>query len=167
VNKIENDSSGVDEKYIKNKNVKGCIVCQNKKISRITDPIIFRAEMELKTLKEHLETQYIYVDLATLSNHVKHVFYEEPPDIKPAPYPLQEREEVNTKSNLELIKESIASCMALERKFAEEGKTDAKEYFDIIAEKRRLIEMKAKIEGEMKGNEIEIKIPEWVKKIEQ
>ncbi len=165
MNKIEDEP--VDERYIKNKNVKGCIICQNKKISRIADPIIFKATMELKTLKEHLETKYIYVDLATLSNHVKHVFYEEPVEVKPAPSPLQEKAEVDSKTNLELIKESIASLMALERKLAEEGKTDSKEYFETIAEKRRLIEMKAKIEGEMKGNELKIEIPAWVQKMEQ
>lgn len=156
----------VDPARIRNKNIKGCIICQNEAISNIVDPLIINAEMDLKTLKEHLQTHDFYIDQHTISAHTKHVFVE---DIIQPPKPDTELElgEITLSSNLDIIKDTIASLIRLERKMMRDGKENTKEFFALLSEKRRLVEMKAKLEGELDAKENNVYVlPQYIEKLE-
>lgn len=153
---------------IKNKKVKGCVICQNPKIAAISDPAIFNAECDWKQLKDRLATEGYYVDVGVISNHAKHVFYDDNKEVfieKPSDTSL-ELLQVENSSNLSIIKDGLASILKAEKKLVAEGKEGTKEYLDIIIEKRRLIELKAKLEGEIDDGDKVFAIPAFVRAME-
>lgn len=153
---------------IKNKKVKGCVICQNPKISAITDIAIFNAECDWKQLKDRLSTEGFYIDIGVISNHAKHVFYDDNKEVfveKPADTSL-ELLQVENSSNLDIVKDGLASILKAEKKLVSEGKEGTKEYLDIITEKRRLIELKAKLEGEIEDGDTKYVLPKFVTLLE-
>ncbi len=160
---------GIDISLIKNKNIKGCIICQNPKIAAIVDPAIFNAECDFKTLKERLASDGFYVEIGVISNHAKHVFYDDNQEIIPAPVDISlEMVSIENLTNIDIVKEGIANLMRAEKKMLAEGKEGTKGYLEVIAEKRRLIELKAKLEGELQENDGDktIIIPSYIQKLE-
>lgn len=156
----------IDPARIRNKNIKGCIICQNEGIAEIVDSLIINAEMDLKTMREHLQTYDYYIDAGTLQNHIKHVFIE---DVVAPPHHnnATEKDEIVLASNLDIVKDTLASLIVLERKYLNEGKENTKEFFAILSEKRRMIEMKAKLEGELDSKDDGVfKLPAYISKME-
>ncbi len=71
-------------------------------------------------------------------------------------------------TNIDIVKEGIANLMRAEKKMLAEGKEGTKGYLEVIVEKRRLIELKAKLEGELQENDGDktIIIPSYIQKLE-
>lgn len=157
----------VDDTRIKNKKIKGCIICQNPEISSITDPIIFKAECDWKTLKDRLQSNGFYIDVGVISNHSKHVFYDDNKEQFGRPMDNSlEKLEVDNSTNLDIVKDGLANLLRAEKKLIIEGKEGTKEYLDIITEKRRLIELKAKLEGELEEGDTKCPMPQFIKLME-
>jgi hypothetical protein len=158
----------VDVSRIKNKKVKGCIICQNPKISKITDPAIFNAECDLKTLKERLQSDGFFVDVGVLANHAKHVFYDDNKEIVEKPVDTSlEMLSIENSSNLDIVKEGLANLLKAEKKLMDQGKEGTKEFLEVIVEKRRMIELKAKLEGELQDDDSKtIIIPPYIQRME-
>lgn len=156
-----------DKANVKNKRVKSCIICQNPDIYSITDPAIFGAECDMKTLKERLQSDGFYVDLGALTNHAKHVFYDDNKEIVEPPADLSlEMVTINNFTNLDIVKEGLANLLKAEKKLILQGKEGTKEYLDVVVEKRRLIELKAKLEGELQDGEKTYVIPPYIQRLE-
>ena len=67
----------VGDKIVSNKNVKGCVFCQNPDLSAVVDPILFTASIPINELKSKLESRGIFVDVhGSQRLHVKHIFFE-------------------------------------------------------------------------------------------
>ncbi len=66
----------VGDKIVSNKNVKGCVFCQNPDLSAVVDPILFTASIPINELKSKLEADGIFVDVADLKLHREHIFFE-------------------------------------------------------------------------------------------
>lgn len=157
----------IDPAKIKNIGEKGCMICQNPEISAITDPIIFNAECDLKTLKERLESDGFHVDARVLSSHVKHIFLDTNKEVIESPVDTEsEKFVINNSSNLELVKDGLANIIRAEKKLLLNGKEDTKEYLDIIVEKRRIIELKSKLEGELNDDTGKVTVPVYIKMLE-
>jgi len=144
---------------IKNKRVKGCIICQNPELSRRVDPIIFNAEMDLKTLVEKLENEGIFLDLGQLKRHTKHIFCEEE-EFKPD----KELRMVKKSTNKELIEVELARIEKQIVDLLHKGNEASNEYLRLVREKKDLIALRSKIEGEM-VDKIEHTIPQWIEEI--
>ncbi len=149
----------IDEKKIKNKKIKGCVICQNPELAKRIDPIIFKAEMNLKALREKLENEGIFLELDQLKHHTAHIFYEEMifnPD--------GELRQIRKLSNKELIEIELARIEKQIKKLLKEGKEATNNYIRLLREKKDLIALKAKIEGEM-VEKIEHTLPGWLEEL--
>jgi len=148
---------------LKNKGIKGCTLCQNPKISNITDPILFDAEMSHKDLHEKLRIQNGYmVELTDIKAHARHIFFE-PDNTKE----LQDTKfsEVSTKKTIELVNEELASlCVSLDT-YRSNGMDATLEFSKMQKTKIELLNIKAKIEGEINDNVI--MVPSWLKEMEE
>ena len=152
----------MDKDKIRNKNIKGCVICQNLDISKIVDPIIFNAEMAAKDLREKLINQHgLFVEMSEIRAHARHVFIEEfeiPTKCK------TELKRINDTSNKELVAEVLSRTNILLQKLIDEGKESTLEFYKLLKEKMSLLSLKAKIDGEISDGVV--MVPEWIKKID-
>lgn len=147
---------------IKNKNIRGCRICQNKLISNVVDPIIYKAEMSDKDLAEKLQTQYGYmVELTEIKAHSRHIFNN---DINYNDLETKELVRINTVKTIDLVKEEIARLNVQELQMIEEGKENTLEYNKLVKLKMEYITAKGKIEGEI--TDTNITVPDWLSRLE-
>lgn len=148
---------------LKNKGIKGCTLCQNLKISKIADPILFNAEMSHKDLREKLQVQNGYmVELTEIKAHARHIFYE-PDDV--AEIQSNKLEQVNSKKTIELVNEELAAvCVSIDT-YRANGQDNTLEFSKMQKTKIELLNIKAKIEGEINDNVI--MVPSWLKDMEE
>lgn len=148
---------------ITNKNIRGCIICQNKKISKIVDPILFNAEMSHKDIRTKLDEQHgIMVELSEVKAHARHIFDSDDD------YKSKEKNEltrVNSVTTLDLVKEEIARVNLQIESSICEGKDGTLEFLKLEKTKIELLNIKAKLEGEINDNTIVV--PEWLKRAEK
>lgn len=147
---------------LKNKGIKGCTLCQNPKISNIADPILFNAEMSHKDLREKMQVQNGYmVELTEIKAHARHIFFE-PDNAKELQ--SEKFEQVNSKKTIELVNEELAAvCVSLDA-YRSNGHDNTLEFSKMQKTKIELLNIKAKIEGEINDNVI--MVPSWLKDME-
>lgn len=143
---------------IKNKCVKGCIICQNARLSTEIDPILFEAKMNIKELREFLMNKGIFIDIPELKTHVKHIFFES--DDRPTLE--QEIDCVNKLSNIDLIKEALAVIRMKKKRLIKEGQDESQEFDKLVKTESEVLSLKAKMEGELVDKH-EFTMPEWIK----
>lgn len=137
-------------------------MCQNKKISDITDPILFNAEMSHKDLRDKLQMQNGYmVELTEIKAHARHIYMESD---KEAPKRKKEREEVKTRSTIDTINDELAEVNIDIQLAREEGRDNTMEFSKLLKIKLELVNLKAKIEGEITDGTIVV--PAWLERLE-
>lgn len=150
----------IDKKRIKNMNVKGCVICQNPRLSEIIDPILFEAETNVKDLKDILEDQhFIYLDTSQIATHVKHIFYEEKDSTNEVEKLV---EKVKQSKNPDMIAEAIAYIQFKKYKLIEYGRDDSRDFNNLQKLESELLNLKAKVDGDL-VEKVEVSVPEWIK----
>lgn len=148
---------------LKNKNIRGCIICQNQEISAIVDPILFNAEMSHKDLKERLQNLHGWaIELTEIKAHARHIFYE--PDDKPDKVKLA-LDHVIGKKTIDLVNEELAATIDDINIMRSEGKESTLEFSKLQKTKLELLNIKAKIEGDI--NDGTVIIPTWLERIDE
>ena len=147
------------DKKIKNKNIKGCIICQNIELAAKVDPDLFKASMSLKTLKEKLENEGIFLDVSELRTHTRHLFYDKDECVTEE----IESEIIEKATNTDMTKKLIAKVAKHIKLLETEGKGNTLEHQKLIKQQTELIELKSKLEGDLKPAEVAI-LPDWVRK---
>lgn len=146
---------------LKNKNIRGCVICQNSLISDIIDPILFGAEMSHKDLREKMQLQHGYMlELTEIKAHARHIYYEhdDDPSIRNTEY-----SEVKEKPTIDIINEELAQVNVDIRTARNEGKDNTIEFSKLLKMKLDLLNLKAKIEGEITDGTIVV--PAWLERI--
>lgn len=151
----------IDDGKIRNKNIKGCIICQNAKLAKEIDPILFKAEMSLKTLKEKLENQGIFIDASELRTHARHLFYEKDEVFKED----EEETSIGAVSNVDMVKKLMGKVSKHIKLLETEGKSNTMEHQKLLKQQMELLELKSKLEGDLKPAEVAV-LPDWVRKAE-
>lgn len=155
----------IGDKIVMNKNIKGCFICQNPRIHSIVDPMLYEAKNDLKTIKMVIENNYqIFVELSDLREHRAHIFCEDAninTDIE------NEINNIKKVSNIDIINEELAKIRVLEQRIIDSGEENSIPHDKLRKEKRELLAMKAKIEGELKETLDVHVLPDWIKKIEE
>lgn len=147
---------------LKNKNIRGCILCQNKKISAITDPILFNAEMSHKDLRDKLQMQNGFmVELTEIKAHTRHLFMETDEEKVSR---KKERAEIKTINTIDIINDELAEINVDIRIAREEGRDNTMEFSKLLKTKLDLMNLKAKIEGEITDGTIVV--PAWLERLE-
>lgn len=155
----------IGNKIVMNKNVKGCFICQNPRIHTIVDPMLFEAKNDLKTIKLMIENDYqIFVELNDLREHRGHIFCE---DVNINTDIENEINNIKKVSNIDIINEELAKLRVLENRIIDSGNENSVMHDKLRKEKRELLTMKAKIEGEIKEVVDVNVLPSWIKKIEE
>lgn len=145
---------------IKNKNLKSCLICQNEEASDIIDPLLFGLTMNYPSMVMNLEAQGICVEEEQLREHSHHIFAEKPKKAKD-----ETMVDVRDRSNLDMVKDTLATITALEMQYIDEGAEFSPEMTKLWATKQKFMEQKAKMEGDLVEN-INVVIPEWIKYID-
>lgn len=148
-------------KRIVNMNVRGCMACQNDEISGILDPMIFSCTMTVPEMLSNMENSGFYIEESQLRDHITHVFVV---DDEEENFSLTLLTNSDT-SNLELVKDALKKILILERNMILAGKGETKEFMSLLKEKRDLITLKSKLEGELSDMNTTVVIPEWIQKI--
>ncbi len=143
----------ISNKKIKNKKRKTCIICQNPNLSKIVDPILFKAEMPLDSLITKLENQGIYLTKEILKKHMTHIYYEDEREYEPIKL-----------TNLELVEIELGRIEKQIEYLVKNGDEGGIQYLNLIREKQKLIELRAKIEGEI-NQTVNVNIPGWIEEI--
>jgi len=126
---------------IKNKNIRGCRICQNKLISDVVDQILYNAEMTDKEVRDKLHGQYGFmVELTEIKAHSRHIFTN---DIDYKKLEGDELLRIETIKTIDLIKEEIARLNIQELQMIDEGK----------------------VEGEI--SDMNFTVPDWISKLEE
>jgi len=153
--------SDIDKSKIKNMGVKGCIICQNPRLSKIIDPILFEAETDIKGLKDQLEDEYfIFLDIKQLSAHMKHIFYEEDDSTEEIEKLVNKLKQTKNK---DAIAEAIAHVQYKKHKMVKTGRDESKGFYNLQRLESELLSLKAKVDGDL-VEKVEVTMPEWVKK---
>lgn len=152
----------ITPEQIRNKNIKGCVICQNPRISNETDEILINASMSFKSLREHLENRGIYLDYSALKEHAKHIYIETSPVLEEIQRTF---EIVKNKPNEALINELLAALDFKLKDLIKNGKDESIEYVKLSKIKLETLMLRAKITGEVK-EKIEIIIPDYIRKME-
>lgn len=152
----------IDDSKIRNKNIKGCIICQNVKLAKEIDPILFKAEMSLKTLKERLENMGIFIDGSELRTHTRHLFYEK----EEITNEMDEETQIGAVSNVEMVKKLMGKVSKHIKLLEVEGKSNTMEHQKLLKQQMELLELKSKLEGDLKPAEVAV-LPDWVRKAEE
>lgn len=147
---------------IKNKNIRGCVICQNRSISDVVDPILFGAEMSHKDLKEKLQVQYGYmVELTEIKAHARHIYFEKDEERETR---INEYNVVKELPTIDIINEELAQ-VNVDIKFARnEGRDNTIEFSKLLKMKLDLLNLKAKIEGDITDGTIVV--PAWLERLE-
>ena len=153
----------VGDKIVSNKNVKGCVFCQNPDLSAVVDPILFTASIPINELKSKLEVDGIFVDVADLKLHREHIFFEY--DESAETDLDSEIQKIKDSENIDVITEELAKINLLERRMILEGKENTPTHAKLLREKRELLLLKARLDGEI-VDKVEHIVPAWVQYIE-
>lgn len=148
-------------KHIVNMNVRGCMACQNAEISEKIDPMIFSCNMTVGEMLANMENSGYFIEEAQLRDHITHVFVV---DDEEENYALTLLTKADT-TNLDLVKDALKKILILERNMIVSGKGETKEFMSLLKEKRDLITLKSKLEGELVDMNTTVVVPEWVKKV--
>jgi len=147
---------------LKNKNIRGCTICQNHSISDIVDPILFGAEMSHKDLREKLQVQYGYmVELTEIKAHARHIYYE-PDDEQEVR--AGEFDVVRELPTIDIINEELAQVNVDIKSARREGRDNTIEFSKLLKMKLDLLNLKAKIEGDITDGTIVV--PAWLERME-
>ena len=150
----------IDTSKIKNKNIKGCLICQNAQLSKEVDPILFTAGMPLKTLKEKLENEhFIFLDISDMRNHMRHLFYDKDETVKE----IDEVSAMTSVTNVDMTRNLIAKVTKHIKLLEDEGKGNTMEHQKLIKQYMELIELKSKLEGDLKITDV-VTLPDWVRR---
>jgi len=152
----------VGNKIVSNKNVKGCVFCQNPDLSTVVDPILFTASIPINELKSKLEADGIFVDVADLKLHREHIFFEY--DESAETDLDSEIQKIKDSENVDVIIEELAKINLLERRMITEGKENTPTHTKLLREKRELLLLKARLDGEI-VDKVEHIVPDWVQYI--
>lgn len=147
---------------VRNKNVRGCQLCQNPEISTVTDDIIYNCRMTPNELVANLEARQIYVDIDTIRIHITHVFATDDEDEEDITLSL--KVDANM-SNLEIVKDGLTKILIIERNLLREGKADSKEFLALLKEKINLLNLKSKLEGDLPPETATFALPPWIQKV--
>lgn len=152
----------VGDKIVSNKNVKGCVFCQNPDLSAVVDPILFTASIPINELKSKLEADGIFVEVADLKLHREHIFFEY--DESAETDLDSEIQKIKDSENIDVITEELAKINLLERRMIAEGKENTPTHTKLLREKRELLLLKARLDGEI-VDKVEHIVPDWVQYI--
>lgn len=147
-------------RFVKNRNVKSCLLCQNDEISKIIDPIIFSMKMDYEGMIAHLESYGYSIEEQDLREHAKHIFVDKNSDRK-----AEEIEKMRGASNLDMVKDTLYTIGAIEQQYRDEGSEYSPEMIKLWTIKQKFMETKAKLEGELNEGRVVVEIPEWIKLI--
>jgi len=129
--------------------------------------MIYNAECDIKTLKERLESDGYHISISAINKHVSHIYLDTNKNVIEPPTDIEmEKFTISNSSNLDIVIDGLANIIRAEKKLLLNGKEDTKEYLDIIIEKRRIIELKAKLEGEIDDTTSKIIIPSYIERLE-
>lgn len=147
---------------IKNKNIRGCVICQNRSISDVVDPILFGAEMSHKDLKEKLQVQYGYmVELTEIKAHARHIYFEKDEERETR---INEYNVVKELPTIDIINEELAQVNVDIKLARNEGRDNTIEFSKLLKMKLDLLNLKAKIEGDITDGTIVV--PAWLERME-
>lgn len=143
-----------------NKNVRGCIICQNPRVYKIVDPMIFGCEMTIKDIITNLSNQDIIIEEDMLRDHISHIFTVD----DDADDGFLE-DDIGDMTNLKVVEDAIRKIIIIENDFVRSGDEKTKEFMALQKEKREYLSLKAKLEGEL-PDEVNIRVlPEWIKRV--
>lgn len=147
---------------LKNKNIRGCVICQNKLISDIIDPILFGAEMSHKDLREKMQVQHGYMlELTEIKAHARHIYYEQDSERETR---ITEYNTVKELPTIDIINEELAQVNVDIKVARNEGRDNTIEFSKLLKMKLDLLNLKAKIEGEITDGAIVV--PAWLERFD-
>jgi len=145
-----------------NKGIRGCVICQNKKISDIVDPIVFGAEMKMADLKEKLENQYgLMCELTELKAHARHVFFIDSDSIDKV---SEKKKYVIESKTIDIINDELAELTTAMEGYRRNGQDNTLEFSKMQKTMIELLNMRAKIEGEISDGVIVV--PPWLESMD-